>query len=239
VEALPAAPARRAPSGVAGLPARGDDGRSASAKSTWTPRQHQILDDLEALFLSEGFRHLTIADLVDRLRCSRRTLYSLAPSREELILVVIGRLLNRMGVEAFTQAAALADPGEAVASYLNTGVTTLSTAQPAFIEDLETYLPTRQLYDRHVEIGLRVMGTFISDGIAAGTFRELHPALVAEIISGAAERILRPDALARTGMSWSQALAELSELIRYGLLSPGPRTERAACDTRRPERRRP
>ena len=219
--------------------ARSENGRAAGTKVTWTPRQHQILDALEALFLSEGFRHLTIADLVDRLRCSRRTLYSLAPSREELILVVIGRLLNRMGVEAFSRAAALADPGDAVASYLSTGVTTLSQAQPAFIEDLETYLPTRQLYDRHVEIGLRVMGTFISDGIAAGTFRELHPALVAEIISGAAHRILRPDALARTGVSWSQALGELSELIRYGLLSPEPRVAKAGCDSGGPERRRP
>ena len=41
----------------------------------FSPRQVEILDTLQALFLAEGFRHLTIGDLVDRLRCSRRTLY--------------------------------------------------------------------------------------------------------------------------------------------------------------------
>src|SRR5947209_20566514 len=98
----------------------------------WSDRQLEILDVLQALFLAEGFRHLTIADLVDRLHCSRRTLYSLAPSKEELVLVVIGRLLNDMGLEARAQAAAHDDPGDAIAAYLQTAITTFRDAQPAF-----------------------------------------------------------------------------------------------------------
>src|SRR3954451_4534442 len=103
----------------------------------FTPRQVEILDTLQALFLAEGFRHLTIGDLVDRLRCSRRTLYSLAPSKEELVLVVIGRLLNEMGIEARARAMAFDDPGDAIAAYLQTAITTFEPATTAFTEDLE------------------------------------------------------------------------------------------------------
>ena len=55
-----------------------------------TDRQRDLLDRLVELF-DEGFAHLTMADLAARLNCSLRTLYELAPSRDELVLTVIDR----------------------------------------------------------------------------------------------------------------------------------------------------
>ena len=188
----------------------------------YTDRQRELLDALAQLFLAEGFAHLTIGEMVSRLRCSRRTIYSVAPSREELILIVIDRLLNRMGVEAKAVAASHDDPGDAIEAYLGKAVTTLHRATPVFNEDLESYLPTRQLYDRHLNVALRMLGDLVEDGVSKGVFRPLHPALMAEILSSAVECIRRPDVLIRAGVSHSQALAELSMLIRHGLVQPMP-----------------
>jgi AcrR family transcriptional regulator len=194
---------------------RGEVDRATTG--AWSRRQVEILNALESVFLAEGFRHLTVADLVERLRCSRRTLYSLAPSREELVLVVIDRLLTNMGIEARWAADQHDDPGDAIATYLGTAVTTLRFAQPAFTEDLEAYLPTKHLYDRHLAIALRVLGRLVQEGADAGLFHELHPPLVAEILDAAVERIRRPEVLARAGISSSEAIDELSSLIRVGL----------------------
>jgi AcrR family transcriptional regulator len=189
----------------------------------WSVRQREIFDKLQELFLREGFRHLTIADLVDQLRCSRRTLYSLAPSREELVLTVIDRLLNQMGIEANARAAACRDPGDAIEAYLGSAVTTLRRAQPVFTQDLESYGPTKHLYDRHLRIALDVLGKLIDGGVAQGVFRPLHPPLIAEILDAAVERIRRPDVLERSGVSMGQAVGELSELIRHGLVQDASR----------------
>ncbi len=189
----------------------------------WSVRQREIFDKLQELFLREGFRHLTIADLVDQLRCSRRTLYSLAPSREELVLTVIDRLLNQMGMEANARAAACSDPGDAIEAYLGSAVTTLRRAQPAFTQDLESYGPTKHLYDRHLRIALDVLGKLVDGGVTQGVFRPLHPPLIAEILDAAVERIRRPDVLERSGVSMGQAVGELSELIRHGLVQDGAR----------------
>lgn len=191
---------------------------SSGLQRRWSARQQEIFDTLQEIFLAEGFRHLTISDLVDLLHCSRRTLYTLAPSREELVLIVIDRLLSRMGVEANARAAACDDPGEAIEAYLGTGVTTLRRAKPAFTLDLESYGPTKHLYDRHLQVALDVLGRLVEDGISKGTFRRFHAPLVAEILDAAVERIRRPEVLERTGVSMSQALAELSELVRQGLV---------------------
>ena len=58
-------------------------------RERWTPRQVALLDDLERLFTAEGFRHLTIGDMAARTKSSRRTLYSVSASKEEIILVVV------------------------------------------------------------------------------------------------------------------------------------------------------
>jgi AcrR family transcriptional regulator len=184
----------------------------------YTGRQGQVLDALEDLFLEEGFTHLTIGEMVARLRCSRRTIYSVAPSREELILIVIDRLLNRMGVEAKARAASHEDPGDAIEAYLQTGVTTLARATQAFNEDIESYLPTRHLYDRHLNIALKVLGGLVETGIAKGVFRSLHPAVVAEILAAAVECIRKPEVLIRANVTHAQALADMSMLLRHGLV---------------------
>lgn len=181
-------------------------------------RQHEILDALEALFLAEGFRHFTIGDLVDRLRCSRRTLYAIAPSKEELVLVVIERYFNRVGRKAKAAAAAELDPGDAIAAYLGAGVAVMAPARRTFVEDLESYLPTRHLYDRHFQLSVRAIGSMIEDGIARGEFHAYHPALVAELFHVAAGVTRRPEVLARAGVSLSQAIDELSGIFRHGLL---------------------
>ena len=51
-----------------------------------TDRQRELLDHMEHLFAS-GFADLTMAGLAARLNCSLRTLYALAPSRDELVLI--------------------------------------------------------------------------------------------------------------------------------------------------------
>jgi AcrR family transcriptional regulator len=218
----------------AGLQPTGVRSTPVSSRRTWSPRRQEIFDRLQDLFLAEGFRHLTIADLVDRLHCSRRTLYNLAPSREELILIVVDRLMNNMGLEANIKAAACDHPGEAIEAYLGTGVTTLRQAQSAFIEDLEAYGPTRHLYDRHLHVAITVIGKLIDDGISRGAFRPFHAPLIAEILDAAVERIRRPEVLARAGVSMSQATNELSQLIRHGLaLVPADGAEAPAAGTKR------
>ena len=196
-----------------------------SGRRGYTDRQHQLLDELESVFLAEGFLHLTIGEMVARMRCSRRTIYSLAPSREELILVVVDRLLKRLGVEASAAADAQTDPWAAIEAYLERGVTTLARATPAFNEDVDSYLPTRHLYASHLNVALKVLGERIAAGVSSGFFRDVHPPLIAEILAYAAERIRRPEVLERSGLSGREALIEFGTLIRNGLLAvPEPVT---------------
>src|SRR3954465_2809359 len=100
-----------------------------------TPRQRQILDELGALF-RDGFAELTMAELAAQLNCSLRTLYGLAPSRDELVLTVVDLHLWRVGREAM---AAINDdmaPLDAVRAYLSAATVAVSRTNAAYARDL-------------------------------------------------------------------------------------------------------
>ncbi|HWD83749.1 MAG TPA: TetR/AcrR family transcriptional regulator, partial [Kribbella sp.] len=54
-----------------------------------TRRQSELLDRLLSLFLEQGFSRFTLDDLAAELRCSKTTLYALAPSKEQLAVEVV------------------------------------------------------------------------------------------------------------------------------------------------------
>ena len=58
-------------------------------------RHSELLDALVDLLLAEGFAHLTLDELAGRLRCSKRTLYALAGSKEQLVRAVVVHFFER------------------------------------------------------------------------------------------------------------------------------------------------
>ena len=56
-------------------------------------RGSELLDALEDMVLREGFASLGVSAIANRLSCSKRTLYDLAPSKRELVLLVLDRFL--------------------------------------------------------------------------------------------------------------------------------------------------
>jgi len=100
-----------------------------------TERQRELLDELEQLF-EGGFADLTMAELAARLNCSMRTLYALAPSRDELVLIVVDRNLWRVGRAAQNAIEPDMAPLDALRAYLEAATVAVSRWTEAFARDL-------------------------------------------------------------------------------------------------------
>ena len=70
---------------------------SAENERRLTARQRELLDDLGT---ADGLGELTMSEIAARMNCSLRTLYGIAPSKEELVLTVVDRRLHRIGRSA-------------------------------------------------------------------------------------------------------------------------------------------
>lgn len=190
-------------------------------------RRDQILDQLESIFLHEGFRALTVGSLAARLRCSRSTLYALASTKEELFLRVQDRILRRIGREARNRAYACEEPGDRVEAFLEGTISSLRPIGTAFLDDVFSYEPARQLFDAHQRGAMRTLRGLIEAGIEAGAFKGVDPGVAAAALDAAVQRVRDPQFLRDAGLGPSEAFDQVSQLLRHGLVRQvGAETQR-------------
>ncbi|MBE1537126.1 TetR/AcrR family transcriptional regulator [Actinomadura algeriensis] len=174
-------------------------------------RRADLVDRLTDLFLARGFAALGIADLAAELRCSKSTLYTVAASREQIIVTVVRAFFRRATgrVEAALDAVPERDgPRERVGAYLRAISAELAPASPAFFADLDAFPPAREIYEENTGFAVERV---------RGLVREASPdadaAFVGAVAGQVMEAIHRGDIKARTGLDDSAAYAALAALI--------------------------
>lgn len=188
------------------------------APSPTSRRRDLVLENLEHLFLREGFLHFRTEELARRLSCSKRALYQIAPSREKLFELVVERWLanlRRAGQEA---ARAAPDPLAAVTDYLGAAIIATRDAGAQFVRDLSRSPATYRRLMSHQRERIAGLERLIQRGTARGYFRGVHAKLVAEVMLNAVAQLVDPELLARVGLTISEAFAELYEIVEHGLL---------------------
>lgn len=183
----------------------------------FSKRQEALLGDMEEIFLREGYRALTVEQLVGRLHCSRSTLYELAPSKDELVLLVLDRLLQRIGRQAMAQAHQNDDPLLRVYSYMSTASVALSSGSQAFSVDVAAHPGASRLFQQHYRFATSVCARLIQDGIDQGVFRDMDARLAAEVLYASLERITDPDVLRLTEHTGAEAIQQVFDLFVFGL----------------------
>jgi AcrR family transcriptional regulator len=181
-------------------------------------RLKHILTDLERIIVAEGFLHLDTATLAKRLRCSKRALYTLAPAHEQLLALVIQRVLDRTDEYLVRAARGAPDWRAALTTYMSAIVQTSRPASPGFLRDIAAFPPGMRLLGRLQRRTTDRLEHIIRSGIAAGAFNDISPRLVAELILMAAGRLIDPDFLRILGLTLAEAYEELSRLLDHGLL---------------------
>jgi AcrR family transcriptional regulator len=185
-----------------------------------TPRREQLFDALVDLLLAEGFAHLTLDEIAARLRCSKRTLYALAGSKEQLVSAAVRHFFR--GATERVEAAVTSAQGAAdrVGAYLRAVAVELGPASRAFFDDVAAFPPAAELYRRNTAVAADRVREMVDEGIAAGEFRAVHAVFVADVVAGVMVRIQQRQLAAATGLTDGEAYENLAELLLNGLAAP-------------------
>jgi AcrR family transcriptional regulator len=182
------------------------------------PRREKLLDGLERIFVREGYRRVTVGELAARLRCSRRSLYELAKSKEDLFLLVIERILSRIehrGNEAVRDGTTTA---EKLTALVRPGLEELSAATLAFFADIERLPAARRRLAQHQDSRQGELRHLIAKGVRAGECRKVHPQLAAQAMLAAYRAVTEPRFLTNVDASLGEAVGEVRDLFLHGLL---------------------
>jgi AcrR family transcriptional regulator len=183
-----------------------------------TERQRELLDHMEHLF-ANGFAGLTMAGLAARLNCSLRTLYALAPSRDELVLIVVDRSLWRTGRVARDAIGDDLAPLDAVRAYLEAATVAVSGWTEAFARDLAAVPAAQQLAGEHNEYLFAVTRTLLDLAVERDDIPDVDTAAVSRVLAGLGGFFSRPDIIPTLRSSPKEAADGVVDLVLRGLLS--------------------
>lgn len=182
------------------------------------PARHtELFDALVELLLAEGFAHLTLDDLAARLRCSKRTLYALAGSKEQLVRAVVVHFFRSATGRVEACVGDAQSPEERIAAYLRAVSAELAAASPRFFDDVAAFAPAAEVYERNTRAAARRIEKLIADGVATGAFRDVHVAFAADVVASVMVRIQQRRVAASTGLADAHAYDELAALLLHGL----------------------
>ncbi|MET7772539.1 TetR/AcrR family transcriptional regulator [Nocardia sp. NPDC005366] len=109
-------------------------------------RRSDLLASVEAIFLDEGFTHVTMGELTERLHCSKATLYSVAPTKEQLVIAATKKFFAKSAEIIEDTVADLDSPSAKVSAYLDGVATAMRRNSRDFYEDMVSFsLDSRNL----------------------------------------------------------------------------------------------
>ncbi len=149
-----------------------------------TGRQRELLDDLQRHFFAEGFAQLTMAALAANLRCSLRTLYALAPGRDELVLIAVDRNLWRVGHSAYTAIMPGMSALEALRAYLRAANVAVSERSAAFARDLAAVPAAKSLVEGHRQYLYEATKAILDLAVKRGEICPVNTTAVARVLAG-------------------------------------------------------
>lgn len=178
-----------------------------------TKRQAHLQDALVELILAEGFAQLTMDDFAARLGCSKRTLYALADSKEQLAVQAVKHFFRNATNDIEAAIAGTRSPARRVTRYLEEAAKALRPASREFLQDMAALPPAREVYEANTVAATARVRELITDGTAAGAFRKVPAGFVAEVVTATMRRITAGEIEESLGLTDAEAYTELARLV--------------------------
>lgn len=186
-------------------------------------RPAALVVELVDVILAKGFMSLSVADIAAELNCSKSTLYAIAPSKEQLLVVVV-RAFFKGATERVEQSVDRdASPSEQIHAYLTAVSVELAAASPQFFADLEAFRPAGEIYQRNTQAAAARVADLVQEARP-----DLDPAFLGSVVALTMEAIHRGDIARSTGLDDSAAFRALASLVVAGLSGDHDNPRKAA-----------
>ncbi|WP_309484296.1 TetR/AcrR family transcriptional regulator [Streptomyces himalayensis] len=209
--------------------------RTARRRVVDTRRRDELLRQAEAIILAEGFTTVTMDELAQRLGCSKATLYSLASTKEQLVLAVTRTFFREATAEIEQAVQAEPDPRQRIRVYLTGVGAAMRRHSHAFYDDMVGYEPTAQIYRTNSAAAAHRVHELIEEGVQSGVFRALNGHFAAQVVAVTIDAVQSGVLLESTGLTAGDAFSELGDLLLDGLSSGQGASEPPSTAVRPPK----
>ncbi len=184
-------------------------------------RREELLDGVMDIIAARGFSEVRTAEMARELHCSESSLYKIAPSKDSLVVLAIGRWgqLTLEALEVRAQQGTTAS--DRARAYFRAGAESTRPLSLAFYADVNRFESTRLAWwtgvvepylDRFVEL--------VQCAEDAGEIRPVNIRFLAELLSQISVVTRNGRVLSASGLTHEQAVLEVDSLLWDGMRKP-------------------
>lgn len=178
-------------------------------------RREAVLSSLIDLFLRGGFRSLSIEDMARWAHCSKRMIYTLGESKEQVILAVIRGFFRRAAEWIAEKLPRDPDPIRQIGNYLRLISEVLAPASHQFFVDLDAFPPAREIYQQNTRLAAEQVQQLVRQ--ALGERSRVDPEFIGAVVGIVMNAIQRKEVEEATGLEDAKAYHALSALVVAGV----------------------
>ena len=115
---------------------------------SFTKRHYEITNDLEKM-LEKGIPNLTMSQIASNLKISLRTLYEIAPSKDQLIIMIMDNILKKLGRHALDSISNIESPLRKLEKYLYLVNQAVGPKFNTFFRDMQKIDGLEEVADYH------------------------------------------------------------------------------------------
>ncbi len=192
---------------------------SREAERALSARQLELLDALELQLAKSGLGERTMAEIAASVGCSLRTLYAIAPSKDELLLILADRRLHRIGRAAIEALDPDMPPLEALRTYLRIANEAVRPEALTLTSDVGRVTGAIRVVDAHESYLSAVAQSLLDRAVAEGEIEPVDTAAVAHVVAGLGREFARSDVAELIRGTPNETADAVTDLILRGLLA--------------------
>ena len=155
-----------------------------SKQSSQLGKRHlEVMDELERI-LDQGKSFSTMSDLAKKLKISLRTLYEIAPSKEELIVTTVDRVLKKHGKIAVDAMNTHSSPIKKLESFLTVANQAVGPRFERFKLSLSNLNSSKPMVDYHEQYITNLIKNLLDEARIQNEIKEIDTQATALLLGG-------------------------------------------------------
>jgi AcrR family transcriptional regulator len=156
----------------------------------YTKKHHETIEDLEKL-LEKGVPDLTMSEIASKLKISLRTLYEIAPSKDQLILMTMDNILKRLGKHALDSVSNIQSPIEKLEQYLIIVNQAVGPKFNIFLKDIEKINGSKKMADYHENFISNYTQKLLDDAVKINEIKKIDTKAFSILLGGIGREFLK------------------------------------------------
>ena len=186
-------------------------------KSLLLGKRHlEVMDELESM-LDQGKSFSTMSDLAKQLKISLRTLYEIAPSKEELIVTTVDRVLKKHGKIAMDAMNAKSTPIKKLESFLAIANQAVGPRLERFTQPLNNLNSSKQMVDYHEQYITMVIKNLLDEAKTDNEIKDIDTQATALLLGGLGRYFLSKKHLKDFKQTPEETTNFLTEILINGI----------------------